>query len=118
MTTARKNTLSKVMKAAWTIFRKEGQSFAAALKKAWGWSKKQNSNDGTAFYSFVAIEKETDKAFNIRMRVINTYGATISLNVWFPKSQVEVNAHNVIAPEWLFAAKRRDLNILAFADAV
>lgn len=99
MTTSRKNTLSKIMKAAWTIYREGTQTWSEALKAAWIWGKKKFIEDVTKLGEII---KETAKA------VYAVVGASLYFDyktdeqkvllkkMWIPKSLII----NDSVPNW------------------
>jgi hypothetical protein len=90
-----RTTLRKVMKAAWTIFRKGGVTFSQALVKAWAWVKQ---GPKMWLIDFAKVVGETEKAIKI---VAPRYSG------WIPKSVSEVTlGGNVFVAEW-FAIKNK-----------
>src|SRR5690554_5090025 len=87
-----KNSISKskVMKAAWTIFRKEGvrtmEAWSKALTRAWAWAKKTFPSQPQGISGFHVV-RETDKAICVAASLVCyvTDQSTRS-NVWVPKS--------------------------------
>lgn len=71
---AKRQFLSKVFKAAWTIVRRDGASLSQALKKAWAWAKKnagrltQPAFDPNGYYILLGfhVEKSTAKAYLLK----------------------------------------------------
>jgi hypothetical protein len=117
--TAKRSMLSKVMKAAWTIFRKGGVNFSKALKKAWAWAKKKGMTNAPAAFQVKPILqggliKETAKAMCLRVGTISRCGHESATNVWIPTSQIVKHetfkvtcagiwtVEEVTLPEWLF----------------
>ena len=94
---------SKVMKAAWTIWRKrDAKTWSQAMTKAWAWAKK-NTQKMVDLSKVVAV-KETEKATAYRVRVACNHLEVEKFGfVWIPKSMI-VNGQ---IPEW-FAFKKLD----------
>ena len=95
---------SKVMKAAWTIFRKDTKkTWSEALKKAWAWAKKNLLAIRYEFCNIIGEAlKYTEKA--VRMD-INGYA------FWIPKSViVEETSGGIIIKRW-FADKNFNDNV-------
>lgn len=96
-----KNIKAKVMKAAWTIYRKykvrSMQNWSKSLKKAWVWVKEKSD---TASFYVETIIRQTEKA--IQVRVDNKVSTKI---FWLPKSQIEIKMEGlmelIIVPNWL-----------------
>lgn len=87
---AKKSFLSKVMKAAWTKFRKGGISWAKAMKSAWAWAKKnlvKNELPTKFAYSGEVIEQR-DAAILVQIEgFTNSFfsGLPKYYNFWLPK---------------------------------
>jgi len=74
----------------------------------------------------IKIERETEKALQVTVPTIKSYGGAGTFKIWLPKSQVEieiktietltlngrknVDQTNVIAPNWLISRKEDDIN--------
>lgn len=95
--------LSKVMKAAWTIYRKGGITFGQALTKAWAWAKRKLNVAASSIVSIEAkITRETAKGCYIVSR---------QYTGWAPKSAIDfISGHPgtqyIEVAAW-FAAKER-----------
>jgi hypothetical protein len=94
---------SKVMKAAWKIFKKRYKvksmkNWSKSLKRAWSWAKQNLIKKRVVG----EILKETEKA--ILMSCVVEEGANrYMMKVWFPKSQIEED----YIPMWLLHSKTR-----------
>ena len=103
-----KNLKSKVMKAAWTIFRKYAKQTVAnwskALKKAWAWAKnKAKENAGVSGFE---VLRETAKAVCVKGFLICTStDQTRRANIWVPKSLITDGA----IAGWFFNKKVNEL---------
>ena len=110
MKTSRKNTLSKVMKAAWKIYREDldiksvrvdynAKSFSESLKAAWKWAKK-NIIEKVA--KIGEIIKETEKAVYAVIGGSFKYDQVLEepvftgTKIWIPKSII-INGG---VPDW------------------
>jgi len=99
-----KNIKSKVMKAAWTIYRKykvqSMTNWSKALRKAWNWAKEKFSNpQGITNYNIV---KETEKAICVAGQLAcYVTDQVVKSNLWIPKSLI---TDGVIA-QWFFDKK-------------
>jgi hypothetical protein len=112
---AKKATLSKVMKAAWTIYRERNdkknrkknypiRTFSQALKAAWEWAKKTLSKPKAQEDRMaVRIHWESEKCIgmDIVLACVVT-DQTVRRRLFFPKSQVDAN--NTV-PMWLWRVK-------------
>ena len=88
----------KIMKAAWTIIRKEAVCLSIALKRAWAWAKKNILAEKPKHFLVMGDQiKSTDKAYLIE--VGDMY------KVWIPKSLYvcQYESYHVV-PAW-FADK-------------
>lgn len=97
------NIRSKVMKAAWTIYRKykvqNMANWSKALVRAWAWAKeKLVSNDITGY----SIVRETEKAICIAGQ-LSCYvtDQVVKSNLWIPKSLINDGA----IAEWFYNKK-------------
>lgn len=102
------STKSKVMKAAWTIFRKYAKktmaNWSKALKKAWAWAKKKNQENSDV--SGFEIIRETAKAVCVRGFLICTStDQSRRADMWVPKSLINNNA----IAGWFFNKKVAEL---------
>lgn len=110
------SSLTKIMKAAWTIARKAARQFggkprpyfAEALRQAWAWSRAPQRAEPTTAITVVAIERETPKAVQIRVEIEN--GAQVLRRaIWFPASQIHFDGAQVVVPAWLARAKLAEI---------
>jgi hypothetical protein len=108
----RQQFLSKTMKAAHTIRRRDGKTMSQALKAAWAWAKKK-----------LAIQLELAKETSITVLEVITESAKAikaevglydresgnqmreTAQVWLPKSQIRQDGDTVYLPMWLHAEK-------------
>ena len=99
------------MKAAWTIFRKEGvrtmEAWSKALTRAWAWAKKILAEPaGLADYHVV---KETAKAILVKATLVcYTTDQSVAANQWIPKSVIK----NRIIPQWILGRKEEEARSL------
>lgn len=119
MTTTRKTALSRIMKAAWTIYRKSQKTFSQALKAAWALVKNDKGNSACGVQ--VREVKRTEKAVQVSMRVV---GWVSAVHVWMPLSQVSITKTSgcfswMEAPQWLLDKKAGELGArFGFEDLV
>ena len=60
------------------------------------------------------IEKESEKAIMITVSGNSLkYKDWISINFWFPKSQVKINEDGVTVPNWLMKSKLAESNCVS-----
>ena len=104
-----KNSISKskVMKAAWTIFKKEGkrtmEAWSKALKRAWAWAKKTLAEP--AGLSDYHVMRETAKAILVRATLVcYITDQSVASNQWIPKSVIQ----NGVIPQWLINRKEEE----------
>jgi len=96
---------SKVMKAAWTSFRKGGKSFSAALTSAWAWAKRTL----VEAYATVSFTKQTDKAVLVAAQLACPFTDQVQRrDFWAPKSLL-VNGQ---LPMWFLNKKADELKSL------
>lgn len=86
-----KNIKSKVMKAAWTIYRKYKNATMAnwskALKRAWKWAKDKLYPKPERTVLVTNIAKETAKAICATVQVVCVHTDNyFSKDIWIPKS--------------------------------
>jgi hypothetical protein len=94
--TTRTATLSKVMKAAWTIRRKDGTTMSQALVKAWAWVKRAASSTSGTYFQMCRVIAETEKA--IKVAILGNAGR---YNGWMPKSAIVSLGHdNITVADW------------------
>jgi hypothetical protein len=109
----RNNTLRRIMKAAWTIFRKGGVSFSQALTRAWAWAKKNLGPTKAAAFAYDCIERETEKAYLMRVEVYTCTGDNYYPAIWMPKSAFGGDIHSGIVAPWarqMAAQKVQDIS--------
>lgn len=102
----RRQFLSKVMKAAWTIYRKGGKTFSQSLKKAWKWAKKnlveQPATTVQRSLPF-SIIRESAKAYQFNAVAECHGGLYQEIDFWLPKSAIEnVTGTGVVVKNWAF----------------
>ena len=98
---------SKVMKAAWTIYRKYKkqtlENWSKALKKAWKWAKETIINRGIRVNGFL---KETEKAILVSANLVCCItDQSVAANFWCPKSIINDNC----IPSWFLTKKEEEL---------
>lgn len=111
----------KVMKAAWTKARKAAikhggrpiEYIRATLKSAWKWAKKNLITDAPrgGLNIHGTILRETDKALQVELAMLDRGGNRRTRNAWLPKSRtIQHDATTFELPDWLFNAKLADIN--------
>lgn len=94
--TTRTATLSKVMKAAWTIRRKDGINMSQALVKAWAWAKRAANKVGGVYFQMCRVIAETEKA--VKVAILGNNGR---YNGWMPKSAIVSLGHDdITVADW------------------
>jgi hypothetical protein len=102
---------SKVMKAAWTIYRKgDAKTWSKAMIKAWKWAKKQQA--AVVDMDGVFVDRETAKAvaYKVLITCPHTGRERIAM-AWVPKSMIVDNT----IPSWL--AEKKLAEAAEFAGA-
>lgn len=92
MKTSNHISKSKVMKAAWTIFRKYTKqtmaNWSKALKRAWKWAKESLGTAKVFDLYYEHVMKETDKAVQVKVDTKIASGCYSSKFIWIPKSLI------------------------------
>ncbi|HPM11689.1 MAG: hypothetical protein LC101_01425 [Flavobacteriales bacterium] len=92
---------SKVMKAAWKIFRKRNWNFGTCLRRAWEFCKANILESDHKIYEIV---KETERAILavIDSRYDHVREEDVDITMWVPKSVI---VNNMI-PDWFYRKNR------------
>ncbi len=104
----RKSLLSRIMKSAWTMFRKQAISFSAALKAAWKVCRQPKKSRGMNELCMAKVTRETEKAICVNL-TIDTKRGREGWDVWFPKSQVSLDG-GIFVSDWILDQKNAEIS--------